>query len=201
MYGDLLWPALDLELSLVSNIYSISILPYILEVFRARFIKMLGGLPAIIGRRCSNASLTNFYRRNRAGHGTMARRRRQSGCTHRCKSAAARGARRARQPRLRHVRFYEPGSGVSFGPKLIILRSLRLVTWKPWFWPLTWPRPDTWLHLENSGGALGLSHRELSKMCRSPLCGHSLESYDMGVFNAPQQVAGGKIPQGQQLLG
>ena len=61
MYGDLLWPDLDLEPSLISNIYSISALPYILGVF-----------------------------------------------------------------------------GVSFGPKLIILRSLWLVTWKPWFWPLTW---------------------------------------------------------------
>ena len=42
-----------------------------------RSIKMLGVPPAIIGRRCGHASLTNFYRRNRAGHGTMARRRRR----------------------------------------------------------------------------------------------------------------------------
>ena len=74
MYGDLLWPDLDLEQSLISNIYSISVLPYILGVLE-----------------------------------------------------------------------------VSFGPKLIILRSLRLVTWKPRFWLLTWPWPDTWPHLENLG--------------------------------------------------
>ena len=85
MYGDLLWPDLDLEPSLISNIYSISALPYILGVF-----------------------------------------------------------------------------GLSFGPKLIILKSLRLVTWKPRFWPLTWPGPDTWPHLENLGGAWWSSHRELS---------------------------------------
>ena len=85
MYGDLLWPDLDLEPSIISNIYSISVFPYILGVLE-----------------------------------------------------------------------------VSFGPKLIILRSLRLVTWKPRFWLLTWPWPDTWPHLENSGDTLGLSHRELS---------------------------------------
>ena len=56
MYGDLLWPDLDLEPSLISNIYSVSVLPYILGVLE-----------------------------------------------------------------------------VSFGPKLIILRFLRLVTWKPDF--------------------------------------------------------------------
>ena len=78
MYGDLLWPDLDLETSLISNIYSISVLPYISGVLE-----------------------------------------------------------------------------VSFGPKLIILRSLWLVTWKPWFWLLTWPWPDTWSHFENLGGALG----------------------------------------------
>ena len=75
MYGDLLWPDLDLEPSLISSIYSISILPYILGVLE-----------------------------------------------------------------------------VSFGPKLIILRSLRLVTWKSRFWLLTWPWPDTWPHLENFRG-------------------------------------------------
>ena len=80
-----LWPDLDLEPSLISNIYSISVLPYISGVLE-----------------------------------------------------------------------------VSFGPKLIILRSLRLVTWKPRFWLLTWPWPDTWPHLENLGDALGSSHRELS---------------------------------------
>ena len=59
-----LWPDLDLEPSLISNIYSISVLPYISGVLE-----------------------------------------------------------------------------VSFGPKLIILRYLRLVTWKPRFWLLTWPWP------------------------------------------------------------
>ena len=71
MYGDLLWPDLDLEPSLISNIYSISVLHHISGVLE-----------------------------------------------------------------------------VSFGPKLIILRSLRFVTWKPRFWLLTWPWPDTWPHLE-----------------------------------------------------
>ena len=85
MYGDLLWPDLELEPSLVWNIYSISTLPYILGVF-----------------------------------------------------------------------------GISFGPKLIILRSLRLVTWKSRLWPLTRPSPDTWTHFENVGGVLGSSHWELS---------------------------------------
>ena len=37
MYGDLLWPDLDLEPSLVSSIYSISTLPYILGVFGISF--------------------------------------------------------------------------------------------------------------------------------------------------------------------
>ena len=63
MYGDLLWPDFDLEPSLLSKIYWISTLPYILWVF-----------------------------------------------------------------------------GVSFGPKLIILRFLRLITWKPRFW--LWPDLD-----------------------------------------------------------
>ena len=65
MYGDLLWPDLDLEPSLISNIYSISVLPYILGILEVRF-----------------------------------------------------------------------------GPKLIILRSLRLVKRKLRFWLLTWPWPD-----------------------------------------------------------
>ena len=81
------------------------------------------------------ASLTNFYRRNRAGHGTMARRRRrrrwQSGCTHRCQPAASRGTRRARQPRLRLVRFNGPGPprkkfGAKFG---CLLGRYLLVSW------------------------------------------------------------------------
>ena len=38
-----------------------------------------------------------------------------------------------------------------FCPKLIILRSLRPVTWNPRFWPLTWPWPDTWPNLKNRG--------------------------------------------------
>ena len=85
MYGNRLWPDLDLEPSLISNIYSISAFPYILGVF-----------------------------------------------------------------------------GVSFVQKLIILRSLRLVTLKQRFWPLTWAWPDTWPHSENLGGALRSSRRELS---------------------------------------
>ena len=89
MYGDLLWPDLYLEPSLISNIYSIRVMPYILGVLE-----------------------------------------------------------------------------VSFGPKLIILRSLRLVTWKPRFWLLTWPWPDTWPHLENLGRALGSSHRDLSNAAK-----------------------------------
>ena len=107
MYGDHLWPDLDLEPSLVSNIYSISSLPYILGVF-----------------------------------------------------------------------------GVSFGPKLIILRSLRLVNWKSRFWHLTWPWPDTWPHLENLGGALGSSHRELSNAASLVSLRPFVREIWRGAFNA-----------------
>ena len=113
MCGDLLWPDLDLEPSLVSNIYPISTLSFILGVF-----------------------------------------------------------------------------GASFGPKLTSLRSLRLVTWKPRCLPLTWPWPDTWPHLENLGGALGSSHRELWNTARrSSLRSHSFASYDVGAFNTPPPSA------------
>ena len=108
MYGDLLWPDLELEPSLISHIYSISTLPYILGVF-----------------------------------------------------------------------------GVSFGPKLIALWSRRLVTWKPLFWPLIWPWPDTWPHLENLGGALGSSHRELSNAASPVSLWPFVRELWRGAFNAP----------------
>ena len=107
-----LWPDLDLEPSLISNIYSISVLPYISGVL-----------------------------------------------------------------------------DVSFGPKLIILRSLRLVTWKPRFWHLTWPWPDTWPHLENLGNALGSSHRELSNAASFVSLRPFVRELWRGAFNAPPPPA------------
>ena len=121
MYDDLLWPDLDPEPSLLSKIYSISTLHYILGVFV-----------------------------------------------------------------------------VTFGPKLTILWSLRLVAWKLRFWPLTWLCPDTWPYWENLGVASGSSHQELSnaasvvslrrEMCVAAIAnewphGHSFASYDVGAFN------------------
>ena len=103
-----LWPDLDVEPSLISNIYSISVLPYISRVFEVRF-----------------------------------------------------------------------------GPKLIILRSLRLVTWKPRFWLLTWPWLDTWPHLENLGVLWDRLIESFRTPHRSSLCGKSFASYDVGAFNAP----------------
>ena len=86
-----------------------------------RFNKMLWGPPAIISCHCAHASLTYFYRRNCAGHGIMVRAAGDPDADNLAAHIVASqrrpgGTRRARQPRLRLVRFNEPGVHSKSGP-------------------------------------------------------------------------------------